>query len=111
MDITQLDNDALSALLAAEPDIQLVDVRTPEEYRILGHISYSPGPKARNIPMHELPTRWTELDKTQKTVLVCEHGVRSMDCAWYLKQHLGFTHVLNLTQGMADWTGPREFEN
>ena len=105
MEITQLDNEALTALLAAEPDIQLVDVRTPEEYRILGHI-----PEARLLPMHELPARWTELDKTQKTVVVCEHGVRSMDCAWYLKQHLGFASIYNLTRGMADWTGPREYE-
>ncbi len=102
MDIHQLSNEALTALLAAEPDIQLIDVRTPEEYVGLGHI-----PQARLLPMHELPNRWSELDKNRKTVLVCEHGVRSMDCAWYLKAHIGFQDVYNLTQGMAAWTGPR----
>lgn len=101
----QLDNQSLESLLpqVTAGTLELIDVRTPEEYCYLGHI-----PGATLIPLHELPQRWTHLDKTKSTILVCEHGVRSMDASYYLIQQ-GFQRISNLTHGMADWQGPREF--
>lgn len=103
MNITQLDNEALKRLLADDSTVQVVDVRTPEEYGYLGHI-----PQARLLPVYELPARWRELERDKKTVLICEHGVRSLDASYYMA-HLGFPHVYNLTHGMAAWDGAREY--
>jgi rhodanese-related sulfurtransferase len=100
--VTHLENDELLALMAEDSDLQLLDVRTPEEHFYLGHV-----PDVTLIPIHELLARYTELDKAKKTVVICEHGVRSYDASLYLEQRLGFAQVYNLTHGMAEWTGPR----
>lgn len=102
MPLTNLTNAQLQQLLADEQDLQVVDVRTEEEWHHLGHI-----PQAMLMPIHELLERWGELDKTRKTVLICEHGIRSADASHYLHHRLGFEHIYNLTHGMADWDGER----
>ena len=102
--ITQLDNAALEQLLETEGDaLQVIDVRTHDEHLHLGHI-----PSAKLFPLHLLHETAPTLDKERKTVLVCEHGVRSMDASLYLC-HLGFNQVYNLTYGMAAWSGPRVY--
>ncbi|HEY9746890.1 MAG TPA: rhodanese-like domain-containing protein [Oculatellaceae cyanobacterium] len=103
MPVVNLNNEELQQLLAQEPDIQLLDVRTPQEYWLLGHI-----PEARLLPIHMLPDALPTLNPSLKTVLVCEHGVRSIDASYYLLQQ-GFHQVYNLTAGMAEWNGPRVF--
>lgn len=103
MTVVNLDNQALQQLLLDEPGVQLLDVRTPQEYYLLGHI-----PQARLLPIYQLPDEVPSLDANLKTVLVCEHGIRSMDASYYLLNN-GFNQVYNLTSGMAEWNGPREF--
>lgn len=98
-----LKNDELTKLLEAEPGVQLLDVRTSQEYYGLGHI-----PGARLLPIHMLPDELGSLNAEQKTILICEHGVRSADASYYLMQR-GFKQVYNLTAGMAEWNGPRSF--
>lgn len=50
----------------------LVDVRTPEEYAA-GHV-----PEARNLPLQELESRWSELGAAGDEVhLICQSGARS----------------------------------
>ena len=56
--------------------------------------------------MHEIGDRLAELDPTQETIVICEHGVRSMAVARYLTYEAGFTKVYNMIGGMAAWTGP-----
>ena len=102
MPVTNLTNDQLSRLMAEDPALQLVDVRTPEEWQFLGHI-----PQAKLISLHELLARQTELDKAQKIVFVCEHGIRSADASHYFHHQLGYPQIYNLTHGMASWEGPR----
>ena len=103
MPVTPLTNDALQKLQAQEPDLLLLDVRTPDEYFVLGHI-----PGAQLLPIYELPGRLTALDPQRKTVVICEHGIRSADASHYLAHH-GFQNVYNLSAGMAEWNGPREY--
>jgi rhodanese-related sulfurtransferase len=103
MSVIHLTNDELKKLQAAEPELLLLDVRTPEEYFMLGHI-----PGARLLPIYELPGQLSGLNPEQKTVVICEHGVRSSDASHYLVHH-GFKHIYNLSAGMAEWNGPRQF--
>ncbi len=93
MNIQQLSNDELQHLIQQEKDLLLLDVRTPEEYHFLGHI-----PGAQLLPTYELPNTWKSLDKEQMTVVICEHGVRSMEASLYLA-NLGFLRLYNLTHG------------
>lgn len=67
---------------------QVVDVRSPEEYRD----GFYPG--AVNIPVSDLGRRMGELKKDQAVVLYCASGARSGAAARLLRQ-AGFTQVVN----------------
>jgi NADPH-dependent 2,4-dienoyl-CoA reductase/sulfur reductase-like enzyme/peroxiredoxin family protein/rhodanese-related sulfurtransferase/TusA-related sulfurtransferase len=72
--------------------VQLVDVRTPQEYE-LGSIG-----GARNIDLNTLRERLGELDPTRPVVVFCQIGLRGYVASRILLQH-GFTDVKNLTGG------------
>ena len=62
----------LSALLEKSPQtIDLIDVRGTGEYDEV-HI-----PAARNIPLHILPMRLNEINKTKQVIFICRSGGRS----------------------------------
>jgi rhodanese-related sulfurtransferase len=105
MHVTNLDNASLQKMMSAEPELLLLDVRTPEEYTMLGHI-----PGAQLMPIHTIPAGMSMLDPQRKTVVICEHGVRSWDASNYLAHH-GFGQVYQLAAGMAEWNGPRSFSS
>jgi rhodanese-related sulfurtransferase len=71
----------------------LVDVRESWEVRLC------PFPGALHIPLGALPERGPEeLDPSRETVLVCHHGVRSLQAALVLKG-AGFSSVWSLRGG------------
>jgi phage shock protein E len=67
---------------------QVVDVRSPEEFRD----GYYPG--AINIPVNALQARMTELKKDKAVVLYCASGARSGMAARMLKS-AGYAQVVN----------------
>jgi sulfur dioxygenase len=78
--------------------VQVVDVRTREEYDgPLGHIR-----GATWVAMDELSARMGELEKSRPVVTVCRSGTRSAQAATLLTK-AGFTHVANLAGGMLRW--------
>lgn len=99
MPITHITPPELAEMLAQNPHLQLVDVRTPEEYYCLGHI-----PQARLIPLYELPYAFRALDAKEPVVVTCQHGVRSMDACYFLESQ-GFDTLYNLQEGMSTWPG------
>lgn len=103
MSVTPLTNMQLQQLMAEEPGLLLLDVRTPQEFFGLGHI-----PGATLLPIHEIPEQMAALNPEQKTVVICEHGVRSHNASHFLAHH-GFKALYNLTAGMAEWNGPRAY--
>jgi rhodanese-related sulfurtransferase len=56
-----------------------------------------------NIPLKELPTRFSELDKNKEIVVYCRSGGRSQQACMFLEQQ-GFTNVINLTGGVLAWS-------
>ena len=78
-------------------NLQVIDVRTPEEYEI-AHIS-----GARLIPLSELPDRVAELPRDEDIVLHCKSGARSARALSLLREQ-GFTRVKNMTGGIAAWS-------
>jgi phage shock protein E len=67
---------------------QIVDVRTPEEFRGGAY------PDAVNIPLNDLERRLGELEKDRAVVLYCASGGRS-GLATQLLKRAGFADVVN----------------
>jgi rhodanese-related sulfurtransferase len=74
----------------------LLDVREPWEFSICSL------PDAQLLPMREIPRRLGELDREREIVVICHHGVRSLQVAYFL-EHAGFNNIINLSGGMAAW--------
>lgn len=89
---TQLKNH----LEAAESQPLLLDVRELWEYDTC-HLEGS-----LHIPMGEIVGRMHELPKDREIVVICHHGVRSMQVVHYLV-HNGFENVINLSGGVDAW--------
>lgn len=73
----------------------LLDVREPDE------VALCRIPGAMHIPMGDIPSRLTELEKHAEAELVvyCHHGVRSGHVKNFLRNH-GFEEVRNLLGGI-----------
>jgi glyoxylase-like metal-dependent hydrolase (beta-lactamase superfamily II)/rhodanese-related sulfurtransferase len=80
----------------AEAPVSIVDVRRRGEFES-GHI-----PGARNIPLDELPRRFSEIDRDARHAVVCAGGYRSSMAASILAGH-GFSHLSNVVGGTAAW--------
>jgi len=77
-------------------DFVLIDVREPWELTVCSL------PAATSIPMRAIPARYPELPKDAELVLMCHHGVRSQQVAYFLERQ-GFTKLNNLAGGIAAW--------
>jgi rhodanese-related sulfurtransferase len=86
----------LNKLLLQQAPMVLLDVREPWEYEIC-HISGS-----QLIPMRDIPQKINTLDTQSNTILICHHGMRSLQVAYFLEQ-AGFEKVFNLSGGIAAW--------
>lgn len=91
-EVNTLTGKELQKKLLTNPALQLLDVRTTDEYQE-AHI-----PHARLFPIDELRDHLQQLDPSQETVVYCRVGLRGYLAARILLQH-GFTHVFNLTGG------------
>jgi NADPH-dependent 2,4-dienoyl-CoA reductase/sulfur reductase-like enzyme/peroxiredoxin family protein/TusA-related sulfurtransferase/rhodanese-related sulfurtransferase len=73
--------------------VQLIDVRTPEEFSIQTIAG------ARNIEVDQLRRRLSELDPTRPVIVFCQIGMRGYLAYRILKQS-GFADVKNLSGGI-----------
>jgi thioredoxin 1 len=90
---------ASAAWLARTPAVQILDVRTKEEFAT-GHIA-----KARLIPWTDTDFRTRavkELDPEKPVLVYCHSGGRSAEAAAELVK-LGFKEVRNLEGGILGW--------
>ncbi|WP_428354383.1 rhodanese-like domain-containing protein [Methyloprofundus sp.] len=97
MAITQVSPKNLQQQLQEDPQAYfLLDVREPFEYQIASLED------SVLIPMNQIPARLDELDKEQAIVVICHHGMRSENVAYFLDQQ-GYNKVFNLTGGIDAW--------
>eukprot|EP00878_Enallax_costatus_P007940 GHUV01008306.1.p1 GENE.GHUV01008306.1~~GHUV01008306.1.p1 ORF type:complete len:155 (+),score=46.89 GHUV01008306.1:216-680(+) len=82
-------------------EVQFVDVREPGEYQVarLPHFKLMPLSQASSWA----PTVAEDMDPQAETVVLCHHGMRSMNTAMYLVSK-GFTNVKNVTGGIAAYS-------
>lgn len=82
----------------AQPDVQLVDVRTPEEFTE-GHLE-----NAINIDVtaDDFDAKVASLDKEKPVMVYCKSGGRSAKASARLKE-LGFKNITDLEGGITNW--------
>ena len=96
--LPELTPEQLHARLQSGENIQLVDVRQPEEY------AYCRIEGSELIPLGELARRADEVADNRPVVLICHHGVRSMQALAYLQHRHELTNLLNLRGGIHAWS-------
>ncbi|WP_027269372.1 rhodanese-like domain-containing protein [Leptolyngbya sp. PCC 6406] len=93
-----IDVETLAQVLAtADPEVQLVDVREPQELELAAIAGFE------NLPLSQFAewgdTIHSRLAADRETIVLCHHGMRSAQmCQWLLSQ--GFTAVKNVTGGI-----------
>lgn len=88
----------LSEKLRAGDDIQLIDVREPDEH------TFAKIEGAKLIPLGQVVSRMNEIEPGRETVVHCKGGVRSAKAIEALQQ-AGFDgELINLTGGITAWS-------
>ncbi len=87
----------MDSLLKMEK-VQLVDVRTPEEYAE-GHIE---GAININFNDDNFVDLIAKVDKSKPVAVYCGRGGRSGRCSAYMKK-AGFTKIYDLDGGITEW--------
>lgn len=92
--IDQMSVEELHAAVKGHERLQVVDVRSPREWRS-GHVD-----GAINMPVGDIPQRARELSADAVIATICEGGYRSTLAASLLA-HEGFARLMNVVGGMA----------
>ena len=88
----------VKSMREAGQDFTLLDVREPWECEVASIAG------SKHIPMGDIPARFNqELDPEDHVVVVCHHGVRSMNVTAWLRQQ-GFEKVQSLRGGIDRWS-------
>jgi rhodanese-related sulfurtransferase len=93
---TDIDPEQLAEWIDRDGDLQVVDVREPYE-REAGHIAGS-----RHIPLVELSSRATEIERDRPVVFYCRVGSRS-DMAAQAFRASGL-QAFSMRGGLVRWT-------
>jgi adenylyltransferase/sulfurtransferase len=79
-------------------DLQIIDVREPNEYQI-GRLEAS-----KLIPLGQVVGRMSEIDESRETVIHCKGGVRSAKAIEALKRAGYNGRLINLKGGITAWS-------
>lgn len=89
--------EELKALLDAKAGVEVLDVREPWEIETASLAG------STNIPMNDIPARSKEgLNPQKHIVVICHHGVRSMNVTAWLRQQ-GYEKTQSLRGGIDRW--------
>jgi len=93
----EITTEELKSLLDNNSDVVVLDCREPWEFEI-AKIAGS-----LHIPMNNIPARFQqELTADKHIVVVCHHGVRSMNVTLWLRRQ-GLEKVQSLAGGIDRW--------
>lgn len=84
--------------MAAEEDLNLVDIRTPEEF-VQGSID---GSKNINFFDGDFEAQMLQFDKEKPLYIYCRSGARSAKASKQLKE-LGFQEIYDIKGGFLNW--------
>ncbi|MFQ5555869.1 MAG: rhodanese-like domain-containing protein [Acidimicrobiia bacterium] len=86
-----------AALLLADGDAVLIDVRDPEEW------AQATIPKAEFRPMSTINDWYGRLPRDTTVIVYCKTGARSHAVVHALSTQAGFTNAVNLEGGIVAW--------
>jgi len=95
--VKTVNTDQFSQLLLLD-EVQLVDVRTAEEYQS-GHIE---GAVNIDVQQEDFKSKAGKLDKNKPVLVYCRSGKRSSNAGSILES-MGFKRIVNLDGGMLAW--------
>ena len=94
----EISPEEVKAKLDRSERFTLLDVREPWEFETARI------PPAKLMPMGDVPTRaHQELDPDEDIVVLCHHGVRSMNVTVWLRQQ-GFEKAQSMRGGIDAWS-------
>jgi rhodanese-related sulfurtransferase len=96
--IIEITSEEAKAMLQADPNVILLDVRTPTEFSS-EHIR-----GARCVPLSDLKAHISALDRSSGIVIYSDSGVESEEACEILTEN-GFRRVYNLLGGIEAWKG------
>jgi rhodanese-related sulfurtransferase len=104
MVVHNVSNEELMRLIQETPDLQLVDVRTPEEIEETGYIAGS-----LTLPVQEIQNWAGTLSLKHPIAFMCRGGVRSLYACDYMQNVMKMdtenVPLYNLEHGMSHWDG------
>ncbi len=96
--VEEISANELKALLDQGEDIQLIDVRQPDEF------SFARIEGAKLIPLGEIMSRMSELDENREAIIQCKMGGRSARAIEALKSAGYAGKLRNLKGGITAWS-------
>ncbi len=86
----------LQQLLIGNKDIQLIDVREPEE-----HDEFNIG--GQLMPLGEITSHFEKIQKNKPVIVYCRKGIRSQFAIQKLQDKFPFDNLYNLIGGIDAW--------
>lgn len=84
------------------PDLVVLDVRTPEEYE-KGHIEDA---NLLNVKSRDFENELEKMDKNKKYFVYCKAGIRGCKAVELMEKH-GYSEVHNIAGGIDKWKAKR----
>lgn len=96
--VPQIEVDKVKRAIDSKGDIDLLDVRTPQEF-VKGNIT-----RSINIPVDDIQNRVEKAlpDKSRTIYVYCLSGLRSVHAVNTMIK-LGYTHAYSMTSGLLAW--------
>jgi adenylyltransferase/sulfurtransferase len=88
----------LKARIDSDEDIQLIDVRQPDEY------AFASIPGAKLIPLGEIMSRMSELDPSREAIIHCKMGGRSARAIEAMERSGYAGKLTNMVGGITAWS-------
>ena len=106
---SNITNAKLKELIAE--DVLLVDIRREEEWQHTGIIEGSKTitffDRTGRVSPNFLPQFTAIAKKDQPVILICRTGARTQAASQAIAQQLGYTNVINVTNGIMSWIGEK----
>ena len=95
--VKEIDAAELKDMMDSDENIQLLDVRSQEEFA-QGFIE-----GGELVPLHTIPLKVNDLSKDKTIVIYCRSGARSAQACMFLSQNTDI-EAINLRGGIISWS-------